>query len=105
MSRMTVAAVLKKVLTPIGQTIQPLRERPILELDELWSFVASKENTVWIWVALERQTRRIVGLAFGDRSSNTLSQFIMRTPRGMVNWNDPCAISHVGTAGTPSKPG
>src|SRR5918912_1052814 len=31
MSRMTVAAILKKVVTPIGQTIQPLAERPILE--------------------------------------------------------------------------
>ena len=71
MSRMTVAAILKNVQTPIGQTIQPLRERPMLELDELWSFVASKDNKVWIWVALERQTRRIVGLAFGDRSSET----------------------------------
>jgi IS1 family transposase len=58
-------------VTPIGQTITPLRERPILELDERWSFVASKDKQVWIWVALERQTRRIVGLAFGDRSSDT----------------------------------
>ena len=43
----------------------------MLELDELWSFVASRANKIWIWVALERQTRRIVGLAFGDRSSET----------------------------------
>lgn len=26
---------------------------------------------MWIWVALERQTRRVVGLAFGDRSAET----------------------------------
>ena len=58
-------------MTPIGQTIQPLAERPILELDELWSFVGSKGEQVWIWIALERQTRRVVGLAFGDRSSET----------------------------------
>ena len=56
---------------PIGQTIQPLAERPILELDEIWSFVGSKGQKVWIWIALERQTRRVVGLAFGDRSSET----------------------------------
>lgn len=42
-----------------------------MELDELWSFVGSKSQVVWIWVALERQTRRIVGLAFGDRSEET----------------------------------
>lgn len=61
----------KKALIPIAQTIQPLAERPILELDELWSFVLRKSQQVWIWIALERQTRRIVGLAFGDRSTTT----------------------------------
>src|SRR5262245_49375161 len=71
LSRMTVAAIVKKVLTPIGETIRPLSERPILELDELWSFVGQKGKLVWIWVALERQTRRMVGLAFGDRSAES----------------------------------
>ena len=46
-------------------------ERPVLALDELWSFVGSKAEQVWIWLALERSTRRIVGLAFGDRSAET----------------------------------
>jgi insertion element IS1 protein InsB len=58
-------------LTPIGETIRPLSQPPILELDELWSFVGKKGNQVWIWIALERQTRRIVGLAFGDRTTET----------------------------------
>ena len=49
----------------------PLRSRPTLELDELWSFVNNKGQKVWIWIALERETRRIVGLAFGNRSSET----------------------------------
>jgi len=40
-------------------------------LDELWSFVGSKANPVWIWLALERQTRRVVGFAMGDRSAET----------------------------------
>ena len=61
----------KNVIRPLAETITPLHERPILELDELWSYVGSKANKVWIWPALERQTRRIVGLAFGDRSEAT----------------------------------
>jgi insertion element IS1 protein InsB len=48
--------------------IASLAERPVLELDELWSFVGHKGHVVWVWVALERQTRRIVGFAVGDRS-------------------------------------
>ena len=31
----------------------------------------NKGQKVWVWIALERETRRIVGLAFGDRSSAT----------------------------------
>ena len=59
------------MIRPLAETISPLHERPILELDELWSYVGAKANKVWIWPALERQTRRIVGLAFGDRSEAT----------------------------------
>ena len=59
------------MLTPIAETIKPLKERPILELDELWSFVQNKSSKAWIWLALERQTRRIVGFVIGDRSEQT----------------------------------
>jgi len=59
------------VIAPLATTITPLREGPILELDELWSYVGSTAEKVWMWLALERQTRRLVGIAFGDRSDAT----------------------------------
>jgi len=34
-----------------------------LELDELWSFVLKKANQVWVWIALCRKTRQVVGYA------------------------------------------
>ena len=40
-------------------------------MDEVWSFVGNKQQTVWIWLALDRATRKIVGLAVGDRSAQT----------------------------------
>ena len=43
-------------------------EDPVLELDELWSFVLKKSRKRWIWIALCRQTRQVVGLVIGDRS-------------------------------------
>jgi hypothetical protein len=57
----------KKFFQLIADTIAPSIEGPILELDELWSYVAQKTQKVWIWLALERQTRKIAGLAFRDR--------------------------------------
>ena len=42
--------------------------RITIECDELWSFVGKKSQKQWIWLALDRKTREIVGVFFGDRS-------------------------------------
>jgi insertion element IS1 protein InsB len=63
--------VAKKVFRPLADTIRLSAERPILELDELWSFVGTKATPVWIWLAIERQTGKVVGVAFADRSTTT----------------------------------
>ena len=39
-----------------------------VQMDELWSFVDSKGNKQWVWLALDRQTREIIGCHIGDRS-------------------------------------
>lgn len=38
-----------------------------LEADEIWSFVGKKADKQWIWLALERNTRQIVGYWIGSR--------------------------------------
>jgi IS1 family transposase len=53
---------------------------PVLQMDELWSYVGSKANPVWIWLALESRTRRIVSFAFGDRSEQTAQQLYQGLP-------------------------
>ena len=40
----------------------------VLELDELWSFVGSKKNKRWVWIALCRRTRQIVSYFSGGRT-------------------------------------
>lgn len=45
-----------------------------VELDELWSFVTKKSNEVWIWGAVCRKTRRLIGLIVGDRSEQTATR-------------------------------
>jgi insertion element IS1 protein InsB len=44
---------------------------PVLELDELWSFVRSKAEPAWVWVALDRDTRQVVACCLGDRSEES----------------------------------
>lgn len=40
-----------------------------IECDEAWSFVGNKANKQWIWLALDRETREVVGVHVGDRSA------------------------------------
>ncbi len=40
-----------------------------IQCDEMWSFVGRKANKQWLWIALNSETREIVGLYVGDRSS------------------------------------
>jgi len=38
-------------------------------MDELWWFVDDKGNEQWVWLAIDAQTREIVGVNIGDRSA------------------------------------
>ena len=52
----------------------------MLELDELWSFVAQRSNQKWVWLALCRRTRQVVAYAVGDRSEATCRLLWKRIP-------------------------
>lgn len=45
-----------------------IRGKLTIECDELWSFVFSKSNPFYIWLAIDRKTREIVGCYIGDRT-------------------------------------
>lgn len=40
----------------------------------MWSFVRKKENEIWIWLALEVNSRKILSYAVGDRSVKTFKR-------------------------------
>jgi IS1 family transposase len=52
----------------------------VLELDELWSFVYSKNNKRWVWIALCRRTRQVVAFYVGDRSEESCRKLWERIP-------------------------
>jgi len=37
----------------------------------LWPFVFRSKDKVWVWIAMNRETREIVASACGDHSENT----------------------------------
>lgn len=46
-----------------------LKRRLRVQMDELWSFVDHKGKKQWVWLALDAQTREIVGVHIGARSA------------------------------------
>ena len=53
----------------------------MLGLDELWSFVQAKAQTLWLWVALCRRTRQIVAWSLGDRSEQGAADLRASLPK------------------------
>ena len=52
----------------------------MLEGEELWSFVFRSRDKVWVWSAMNRETREIVASACGERSENTCRILWDRVP-------------------------
>jgi insertion element IS1 protein InsB len=42
----------------------------VLQCDELWSFVGSKRQVQWVWIALDADSRQVVALAVGARDES-----------------------------------
>jgi IS1 family transposase/transposase-like protein len=52
----------------------------IIECDEMWSFVFSKEYKFYIWLAIDRNTREIVGCFIGDRTRKSARKLWQSLP-------------------------
>ena len=39
-----------------------------VQLDELWSFVDDKGNKQWVWLAIDADTREVIGCHIGERA-------------------------------------
>ena len=53
---------------------------PVLEVEELWSFVFRSKDKVWLWSAINRETREIAASSCGERSENTCRILWDRVP-------------------------
>ena len=65
----------------LAQTLVPAQEGDVLELDELWSFVGSKKDVVWIWLVLCRRTRQVVAWTWGERDQVTCEELWAKVPK------------------------
>ncbi|MER3465641.1 MAG: IS1 family transposase [Chitinophagaceae bacterium] len=55
----------------------------VLELDEMWSFVARKDNKQWVWIALETESRQVVAFYVGACSRESARHLWQRIPKSI----------------------
>jgi len=67
-------------LPALATTLLPPQADDVLELDELWSFVRTKSEKCWVWIALCRRTRQVVAYYVGDRSEKSCRALWQRIP-------------------------
>ena len=68
-----------------SQSLAPARVNDIVEFDELWSFVQSKEHRVWVWIALCRRTKQVVAYHLGNRDKKSFHEFYNKLPIDYAN--------------------
>ena len=51
------------------------------EIDEMWSFVGSKRNKQWIWIAMDARSRQIIAFHIGDRSRESARKLWESIPK------------------------
>lgn len=52
-----------------------------MQCDELWSFVNHKGNKEWVWLALDTETREIIGAHVGSRDKGSAQQLWNSLPK------------------------
>jgi len=56
-------------LVPQAAVVTPKPKGKLkVQMDELWSFVDDKGNKQWVWLAIDADTREVIGCHIGDRS-------------------------------------
>jgi insertion element IS1 protein InsB len=50
------------------------------EADEMWSFVETKANKQWLWIAMDATTRQIIAFHVGDRRRDSAKELWANIP-------------------------
>jgi insertion element IS1 protein InsB len=61
-------------------TIAPAAEDDVLEVDEVFTYVASKATQIRIWIVQSRKTRQIISFFIGDGSMESCKRLWRKLP-------------------------
>ena len=71
--------VLEPSLDPIA-TKQKDNEIPLWEVDEMWSYIGTKKEPIWLWLIMDKKTRKILGYHVGKRDKENMQNLWEKIP-------------------------
>jgi len=79
--KISITTVVSRIKTIANSTVRPhsVNQHGIFEIDELWTFVGSKDNATWITYALDRSGKQVIDFAVGSRTRELLSRVTTAT--------------------------
>lgn len=63
-----------------ASVVPKVKGKLTVQMDELWSFVDDKGNKQWVWLAMDADTRELLGCHIGDRSRASAQQLWQSLP-------------------------
>ena len=67
-------------LAPFKESIQEASKNSVLEVDEVFSYIALKINQIRIWIVQNRENRQIVSFHIGDGSIESCKKLWRKLP-------------------------
>ena len=58
-------------------------EVAVLELDEQWSYVGSKDNQQWLWLVFHSDTRQVLAMHVGKRNKASAEALLAKLPEDL----------------------
>lgn len=71
----SILAALRRAADKLGALSLPERVTH-LEIDEMWSFVGSKQDQYWLWYAFEPETKQILAWQCGRRTDESCQKLL-----------------------------
>jgi insertion element IS1 protein InsB len=82
----SINTVLKAIHLQADKVIEPVAQSRItdLQLDEMWSFVGSKENPCWLWYGFDPDKKKITCFQLGRRTDENCEKMLSKLKGSQV---------------------
>ena len=58
----------------------------VIEIDEMWHYLQKKKRKIWLWIAIDRDTREVLAWEVGSRGAKSLKRLLRKLSHVSCNY-------------------